>query len=62
GIEAIEREAMDTMRANGWEPDYMTVRNSSTLLAPQHGERDLVVLGAAKLGSTRLIDNLRVRL
>jgi pantoate--beta-alanine ligase len=61
-VEAIEREAMDTMRANGWEPDYMTVRNSSTLLAPLHGERDLVVLGAAKLGSTRLIDNLRVRL
>ncbi|WP_192816963.1 pantoate--beta-alanine ligase, partial [Comamonas sp. B-9] len=45
----------------GWEPDYLTVRQRHNLLAPADGElasAPLVALGAARLGSTRLIDNL----
>lgn len=61
-IPTIEKQAMDSMRSAGWAPDYMTVRNCATLLAPRNGDSDLVILGAAKLGSTRLIDNLRVTL
>ena len=58
-IAAIEAEAMDTLRSRGWKPDYMTVRRRLDLQAPAPGDA-LVVLGAAKLGNTRLIDNLEV--
>ena len=42
----------------GWKPDYVEVRRRRDLLAPQSGDRELVVLAAARLGQTRLIDNL----
>ncbi len=58
-IAAIEAQAMDSMRQRGWLPDYMVVRRRSDLLAPVADE-PLVVLGAARLGSTRLIDNREV--
>ena len=54
---AIEREAMDTLTARGWRPDYVAIRRESDLVAPSVGDR-LVVVGAAKLGETRLIDNV----
>jgi pantoate--beta-alanine ligase len=58
-IADAEEEAMSALRDQGWAPDYMTMRSAETLQAPQPGER-LVVLGAARLGTTRLIDNLEV--
>ena len=55
----LEAEAMAELRAKGWEPDYLTVRQRSNLLTPADATSgDLVALGAARLGSTRLIDNL----
>jgi pantoate--beta-alanine ligase len=42
----------------GWKPDYVEVRRRSDLAPPQAGDRELVVLAAARLGETRLIDNL----
>ena len=42
----------------GWQPDYLEVRRRADLAAPQSGDRQLVVLAAARLGETRLIDNL----
>jgi len=54
---AIEAAAMRNLEQRGWKPDYMTVRRRSDLQAPGDGDA-LVVLGAAKLGATRLIDNL----
>jgi pantoate--beta-alanine ligase len=42
----------------GWTPDYVEVRRRRDLAVPQAGDRELVVLGAARLGTTRLIDNL----
>jgi len=42
----------------GWKPDYFEVRRRSDLAKPQAGERELVVLAAARIGATRLIDNL----
>ena len=50
---------MDSLRQRGWQPDYLTVRRRQDLQPPQAGD-DLVVLGAARLGSTRLIDNLEI--
>lgn len=58
-IAAIETEAMQALSQRGWKPDYMTVRRRSDLQAPAPGDA-LVVLGAARLGNTRLIDNLEV--
>jgi pantoate--beta-alanine ligase len=58
-LRAIEAEAMTTLLSRGWKPDYMTVRRRVDLQAPIAHD-SLVVLGAAKLGSTRLIDNLEV--
>ena len=61
-LAALEAEAMAALRAKGWAPDYLTVRNRSDLLAPADAtsgtNAPLVALGAARLGNTRLIDNL----
>ncbi|MDR5736421.1 pantoate--beta-alanine ligase [Caballeronia sp. LZ016] len=61
-IAALERDAMNALAERGWKPDYISVRKRVDLLAP--GEADanapLVVLAAAKLGNTRLIDNLEI--
>jgi len=51
-------QAMQQLVAAGWKPDYVEVRRRVDLKVPQAGERELVVLGAARLGRTRLIDNL----
>ena len=55
----LQAQAMDRLRERGWQPDYLTVRNRLDLQAPLAGDA-LVVLGAAKLGKTRLIDNLEL--
>ena len=57
--EQLESSAMDTLRAAGWQPDYVAVRRQTDLQTPQAGD-PLVVLAAARLGSTRLIDNMEV--
>lgn len=51
-------EAMRELSDAGWRPDYIEVRRRSDLAPAQSGDRELVVLGAARLGATRLIDNL----
>ncbi len=55
----LETEAVAELAAHGWQPDYLTIRRRSNLQPPAGGE-PLVVLGAAKLGNTRLIDNLEI--
>jgi len=50
--------AMDELTRAGWEPHYIQVRRRVDLTVPGRGETELVVLGAARLGKTRLIDNL----
>jgi pantoate--beta-alanine ligase len=51
-------EAVRELEAAGWRPDYIEVRRRSDLAPPQSGDAERVVLAAAKLGATRLIDNL----
>jgi len=55
----LEAEAMATLTAAGWKPDYVVARRQVDLQTPQQGDA-LVVLAAARLGTTRLIDNLEV--
>lgn len=59
--EKLETEAMQALAARGWQPDYLSVRRRADLLPPSSAAPEpLVVLGAAKLGTTRLIDNLEL--
>ena len=60
GDTAVEQQALDALRARGWQPDYLTVRRRADLqpATAQDAPGTLVALGAARLGTTRLIDNL----
>ena len=58
-VATIEAAAMQSLRDAGWAPDYMVLRRQRDLGAPAEGA-PLVVLGAARLGTTRLIDNLEL--
>jgi pantoate--beta-alanine ligase len=60
----LEHAAMDQLARRGWKPDYISIRKRNDLQPPSAGDlaqgTPLVVLAAAKLGSTRLIDNLEI--
>lgn len=63
-LSEIEKKAVATLTGRGWKPDYIAIRQQSDL-APASNEslqagESLVILTAAKLGKTRLIDNLEV--
>ena len=53
----LEAQALEALAAHGWKPDYLTVRRREDLQLPAAGDA-LVALGAARMGTTRLIDNL----
>ena len=59
-LPALEARALQQLATRGWQPDYLTVRRRADLLPPgaADGAGALVALGAARLGTTRLIDNL----
>ena len=63
---ALDEFARNTLARRGWEVDYVSVRKQLDLHVPTAGEiankTPLVVLAAAKLGATRLIDNLEIEL
>jgi pantoate--beta-alanine ligase len=58
---AMEYAAGALLARHGWQVDYVVVRSQRGVMRPDQNEKDLVILGAAKLGTTRLIDNLEVR-
>ena len=61
---ALEQKASEALKKRGWAPDYIAIRKRSNLLVPNTEDlltkKELVILTAAKLGKTRLIDNLEV--
>lgn len=54
----LEQQAFNTLTAQGWLVDYIAIRSAITLALATNSDQHLVVLGAAKLGTTRLIDNI----
>ena len=66
-LPALEAQAIQALKSRGWKPDYLTVRQRSNLQEPSTTElphllanAGLVLLAAARVGSTRLIDNLEI--
>ena len=57
---SLEEEACNNLAKAGLIPEYFVIRQPETLQAPQNHMNDKVILVAAKLGETRLIDNIRV--
>jgi pantoate--beta-alanine ligase len=58
----LETDGKARLAQHGWQVDYVSIRSRNTLLAPSAGETELVVLAAARLGATRLIDNIEIQL
>lgn len=54
----LQGEAVSSLRDAGWSPDYVEVRRQFDLCEPRPGDIKLVALAAARLGGTRLIDNV----
>ncbi|HCC72451.1 MAG TPA: pantoate--beta-alanine ligase [Methylophilaceae bacterium] len=54
----IEEDAVRLLNASGWIVDYLAIRSALSLKTPVHDENQMVILGAATLGSVRLIDNI----
>jgi pantoate--beta-alanine ligase len=61
-LAAAEENAVIDLQADGFRPDYVHVRRQSDLRLPAADDRQLVVLAAAWLGKTRLIDNVEFEL
>lgn len=59
-FERLEKQAVEGLRARGWLVDYVAVRNQSDLQQAERSQRELVILAAARLGNTRLLDNIEV--
>lgn len=58
----LEQTAVRNLTAVGWTVDYVEIRHAESLAVAHAGDKDLVVLAAARLGGTRLIDNVEVSL
>jgi len=61
-FQRIDQESMAELTRRGWQPDYVAVRRQADLRQPTERDRDLVVVAAARLGRTRLIDSVEVTL
>jgi len=63
-ISMLEKKSMQKLASRGWNPDYVSIRKRSNLQPPTPEDlaqnEPLIVLTAAKLGATRLIDNLEI--
>ena len=58
GYREIEESALNDLKKRGFEPDYFSICNAENLLPVDQNDTNLVILTAAKLGNTRLIDNI----
>ncbi|WP_074720011.1 pantoate--beta-alanine ligase [Nitrosomonas ureae] len=59
-FQTLQQNAVDTLEQHGWRVDYISIHSRNTLSFAQASDQDLVVLGAAWLDNTRLIDNLEI--
>ena len=58
----LEAQTTQFLTQLGWIVDYISIRSSQTLLPATQNDNKLVVLGAARQGTTRLIDNIEFSL
>ena len=58
----IERKASQSLMSAGLKPEYVTIRNAKNLQPAEPGDQQLVILMAAFMGTTRLIDNMQITL
>jgi len=56
----LENQAIQMLTARGWTVEYFAIRDQESLMQPEGTEHQLIVLAAARLGKTRLIDNLEI--
>ncbi|HEX7454774.1 MAG TPA: pantoate--beta-alanine ligase [Gallionella sp.] len=61
-FEQLQQQAIQALADRGWQVDYVAIRNQSDLQPASGGQRDLVILAAARLGKTRLLDNVELTL
>lgn len=59
-FDQMERQAVYALTAHGWQVDYVSVRNQADLQPATNESSELVILAAARLGKTRLLDNVEV--
>lgn len=59
-FQTLQENAIEVLVNRGWKVDYISLRQCDTLLSIQADERNMIILGAAQLGTTRLIDNLEL--
>ena len=59
---SLEQAAALNLQRHGWQVDYVAIRAASNLQSASADDTDVVVLAAAKLGTTRLIDNLSLKI
>ena len=59
---ALEQQAAANLKQAGWQVDYVEIRHAGNLQVAHVGDSELVVLAAARLGNTRLIDNVEIHL
>ncbi|QYJ89327.1 pantoate--beta-alanine ligase [Shewanella halotolerans] len=57
-IPNVVQRAQEQLHQAGFKPDYLSVRNAADLREVKDDDKQLVILAAAFMGSTRLIDNL----
>ncbi len=55
---ALILAATERLQPSGWLVDYISVRSALSLAPATTQDQSLVILAAAKLGNTRLIDNV----
>lgn len=61
-FQRVELHGMSELADSAWKPDYVAVRRQADLRPPTEHDREIVVLAAARLGKTRLIDNVEIAL
>jgi pantoate--beta-alanine ligase len=59
---ALEAQTTQFLTQLGWVVDYISIRSAETLLPATSADLKLIVLGAARQGTTRLIDNIEFTL
>lgn len=60
-FDSLEKQGMEQLKAKGFRPDYVAIRDGGNLEVPHRDAEFIVILAAAWLGKARLIDNVLLR-